>query len=108
DEKGFGIFWIGRERLEGAFDMDGAFNAVALRLGAGASERAVIDAVDTLLGPYGGTGAYGRADQPSHKVLSQEIQQMQVFGIVLPSVFLGVAVFLVNVVVTRQIGTQRA
>jgi putative ABC transport system permease protein len=30
-----------------------------------------------------------------------------VFGLVLPSVFLGVAVFLLNVVLTRQIGTQR-
>ncbi len=63
--------------------------------------------VDRLLETYGSTGAYGRAEQPSHKAITQEIAEQRVFGLVLPSVFLGVAVFLLNVVLTRQIGTQR-
>ncbi len=108
DDKSFGVFWIGRERLAAAFDMEGAFNRVALRLAHGASERAAIDALDRLLASYGSTGAYGREDQVSHRALSQEIDQMRVFGLVLPSVFLAVAVFLLNVVLTRQIGTQRS
>ena len=41
------------------------------------------------------------------QALTQEIGEQKVFGLVLPSVFLGVAVFLLNVVLTRQIGTQR-
>jgi len=80
---------------------------VALRLGHGASERAAIAAVDRVLERYGSTGAHGRDEQVSHRALSQEIGEQKVFGIVLPSVFLGVAVFLLNVVLTRQIGTQR-
>ena len=43
--------------------MEGAFNDVAIALAPGASEADVIDAADRLLAPYGGTGAYGRADQ---------------------------------------------
>lgn len=108
DDSNFGVFWIGRKRLAAAFNMEGAFNRVALRLARGASERAVIDALDRLLEPYGSIGAHGRAEQPSHQAVTQEIGEQRVFGIVLPSVFLGVAVFLLNVVLTRQIGTQRS
>ncbi len=107
DDASFGIFWIGRKRLAAAFNMEGAFNRVALRLAHGASEDATIDRLDRLLEPYGSTGAYGRDEQLSHKAITQEIAEMRVFGLVLPSVFLGVAVFLLNVVLTRQIGTQR-
>ncbi len=108
DEKSFGIFWIGRERLATAFNMEGAFNSVALRLARGAAEPAVIAALDRTLDRYGFTGAYGRADQLSHKALTQEISQWRVYGTALPIVVLGVAVFLLNVALTRQIGTQRS
>ncbi len=107
DENSFGVFWIGRERLAAAYNMEGAFNRVAVRLARDASERGVIDALDHLLEPYGATGAYARAEQLSHQALTQEINEQRVFGLVLPTVFLGVAVFLLNVVLTRQIGTQR-
>jgi len=111
DDKSFGIFWMGRERLAAAFNMDGAFNRVALRLAPGyageVGERELIAAVDRLLAPFGSTGAHGRAEQASHQALTQEINEQKVFGVALPSVFLAVAVFLLNVVLTRQIGTQR-
>lgn len=107
DDSSFGVFWIGRKRLAAAFNMEGAFNRLAVRTGHGASETAVIARLDRLLEPYGSTGAFARDDQPSHKAITQEIAEQKVFGLVLPTVFLGVAVFLLNVVLTRQIGTQR-
>jgi putative ABC transport system permease protein len=107
DETSFGIFWMGRKRLAAAYNMEGAFNQVALRLSHGASEAAVIDALDRVLEPYGSTGAHGRGEQWSHRALTQEINQQRVFGVILPGVFLAVAVFLLNVVLTRQIGVQR-
>jgi putative ABC transport system permease protein len=103
----FGVLWIGRQRLASAFNMEGAFNRIALRLSRGASEAVVIHALDRLLEPYGSTGAHGRDEQISHQALTQEINEQKVFGTVLPSVFLGVAVFLLNVVLSRQIGVQR-
>ena len=108
DETSFGIFWMGRKRLAAAYNMEGAFNQAALRLARGAPQQAVIEAIDRLLEPYGGTGAYDRSEQFSHRALTQEINEQKVFGMVLPSVFLGVAVFLLNVILTRQIGTQRS
>jgi putative ABC transport system permease protein len=107
DETSFGIFWMGRQRLAAAYNMEGAFNQVALRLAHGASEPAVLAELDRLLEPYGSAGAHGRSEQWSHRALTQEINEQRVFGVVLPGVFLAVAVFLLNVVLTRQIGVQR-
>ena len=56
---------------------------------------------------YGGREAHGREDQPSHAMLDNEIKEQRVLGTVLPSIFLGVAAFLLNVVVSRLVATQR-
>jgi len=107
DMRGYGIFWIDHDTLAAAYDMQGAFNQVAVKLAPGASERAVVDALARRLSPYGGRDAIGRADQSSHQMLDNEIKEQRVLGTVLPTIFLGVAAFLLNVVVSRLVGTQR-
>jgi putative ABC transport system permease protein len=107
DSKHLAIIWMRRGELGPLYDMDGAFNDVAVRLGPGANESEVIRAMDELLAPYGGARAYGRKDQPSNSVLSGEIEQLRVFGTAMPAIFLFVAAFLLNVVLSRLIATQR-
>jgi putative ABC transport system permease protein len=107
DDTRFGVVWMPEERLEAAYDLRGAFNLLSVRLTDDSRLRPVIDALDRLLGPYGAAGAYGRADQLSHKVLTQEINEQRVFGTVLPAVFLLVAAFLLHVLITRHIATER-
>ena len=107
DQRGFGVLWIDGEALSAAYDMDGAFNRVALRLAPGADERAVIDGVQRQLARYGGREAQGRTDQTSHAMLDNEIKEQHVMGSVLPVIFLGVAAFLLNVVISRLVATQR-
>ncbi|MBI3043808.1 MAG: ABC transporter permease [Betaproteobacteria bacterium] len=107
DDEWFGVFWVDARALAAAFNMEGAFNSVLLRLAHGASSPAAVDALDRLLEPYGGFGAVGREDQISHKIVSQEINQQRVFGLVLPSIFLFVAAFILNVVLHRQVNAQR-
>jgi putative ABC transport system permease protein len=107
DEKRFGVFWMSRTQLAMAQDMDGAFNDVSLAVMRGASEAEVIRRVDALLEPYGGGGAYGRDEQTSHRYLSDEITQLRSMGTVAPAIFLSVAAFLLNVVMARQVRTQR-
>jgi putative ABC transport system permease protein len=107
DNRRFGVLWMSREALGPAFQMDGAFDDVALRLLPGASEEEVIARVDRLLERWGGLGAYGRDDQISHRFLSDEIRQNRVFGTVLPAIFLGVAAFLLHIVLSRLVATQR-
>lgn len=107
DQRGFGVFWVDRQALGAAYNMEGAFNQVAVRLSPGATEGPVIDNLDRLLTPYGGTSAHGRDQQMSHMILNSEIKEQRVLGTVLPSIFLAVAGFLLNVVLSRQIATQR-
>jgi putative ABC transport system permease protein len=107
DQRGFGIFWLDRRVLAAAYNMNGAFNQVAVRLAPGATEGPVIDALDRLLTPYGGISAHGRDQQMSHLIVNSEIKEQRVLGTVLPSIFLAVAGFLLNVVLGRQIATQR-
>ncbi len=107
DFSGFGVLWMRRKPLATAFDMDGAFNNVSLTLAAGAKEEEVIDRVDDLLARYGGLGAFGRMDQVSHRFLYEEFRQLEQMATVYPIIFLGVAAFLLNVVISRLIRTER-
>ncbi len=107
DQRGFGVFWVDAEVMSAAYDMEGAFNRVAVKLAPGADGRAVIDALQRHLAAYGGRQATGREDQTSHAMLNNEINEQRVIGTILPSIFLGVAAFLLNVVVSRLVATQR-
>ena len=107
DYKRFGILWMERVALASAFDMEGAFNDLVLTLAAGVDEERVIEAIDIILGPYGGLGAYSRKDQVSHLFLIEEFKQLELGAKVIPTIFLGVAAFLLNVVIGRLIRTQR-
>lgn len=107
DDEWFAVLWIDAQALAAAFNMEGAFNSVLLRLQRGTSPEATVEALDRLLEPYGGFGAVGREDQVSDKILSQEINQQRIFGTVLPAIFLLVAAFILNVVLHRQVNAQR-
>ncbi len=107
DFKRYGVFWMSERQMAAAFDMEGAFNDVSLSLERGANEAEVIRQLDILLEPYGCAGAYGRSEQTSHTYISDEIKQLATMAILAPSIFLGVAAFLLNVVVSRIIGLQR-
>lgn len=107
DDRHFGVFWMGYREMAPAFNMDGAFNDVCLALMPGASEPEVLRRLDRLTESYGGQGAYGRSDQVSHKFVTNELNELRGMALVVPTIFLCVAAFLLNVVISRMIGTQR-
>lgn len=107
DDRRFGVFWMRRDGLASAFDLDGAFNDVSLRLARDALPRAVIWQVDRDLARYGGLGAYARKDQQSAFFLENELAQLQTFAFVVPALFLAVAAFLLNLVFERLVASQR-
>ncbi|MDX1431082.1 MAG: ABC transporter permease [Gammaproteobacteria bacterium] len=108
DDERFGVGWMGRDALEAAYDLDGAFNDVSLTLLRGVRPEPVIERVDALLDRYGGTGAYARADQISNWFLMNEIEQLETVSSILPAIFLAVAAFLTNMVLARLIATERS
>ncbi len=107
DPQHYGVLWMGRTALASAYDMEGAFNDVVLTLSADGQLGDIVDRLDTLLERYGGLGAYGREQQVSHRYLAQEFKGLEELAAVFPLMFLGVAAFLLNVVISRLIYTQR-
>ena len=107
DYERYAIVWVPKSALEAAMNMKGAFNQLVLRLADGAHEQDVIDATDRILQRYGGIGAVGRADQLSYRFLDKEFKQLATNAWLFPTIFLGVAAFLLNVVFKRLIGMQR-
>jgi putative ABC transport system permease protein len=107
DNRRFGVIWMPEDGLAAAFDMRGAFNDVSLVLAPGVMPVDVIARVDRILAGYGGLGAYERSDQTSDQFVSSEIEETRVTSILLPSIFLGVTAFLLHLVLSRLVATER-
>ncbi|HEY5950114.1 MAG TPA: FtsX-like permease family protein [Kofleriaceae bacterium] len=107
DPKRFVVLWMPRQVVAPAFRMDGAFNDVSLRLEPHASLPAVLEAVDHELERYGGLHATGRDKQLSNYALTSELGILRALALMIPAVFLAVAAFLVNVVVSRLVFLER-
>src|SRR6516165_1181617 len=107
DNRRFGVFWMGNDSLAAAFDLEGAFNDASIKLIRGQAEAPVISEIDRILQPYGGFGAYSRSEQVSNRFLSDEIRQNQIFGTVIPGIFMAVAAFLISTTSTRIVRLER-
>ena len=103
----FGVLWMDRDALETAADLEGAFNEAVVRLSRGGNVDAVAAALDRLLEPYGAPGAITRRDHVSAAFVESEIEQLQTMGRFMPPIFLAVAAFLVNIVISRLIAVER-
>ncbi len=107
DDRFFAVLWVSRATAEAAFDMKGAFNDLIISLSPGADPGPIIADLDRLLEPYGSVGAIARRDQPSNRFLSDELNQQKVMSITIPIIFFGIAGFLLNVMLGRQVAAQR-
>ncbi|WP_434617716.1 ABC transporter permease [Tabrizicola sp. M-4] len=107
DPRRFGVVWLPRATLEQAYDLEGAFSNLVLRLAPGVPDTRVIAALDRLTARYGGGGATGRAEQTSHAFLDAELKQLGAMVRVLPPIFLLVAAMLVHMTLSRLITLER-
>ena len=107
DPQRYGVLWMTQSSLAELADMVGAFNSAAFSVSPGSDPELLIAALDASLQRYGGRGAYGRADQPSHFFIEEELGQLRVMVTVLPLIFLAVAAFLVHVMSDRMVRQQR-
>jgi putative ABC transport system permease protein len=107
DNRRFGIIWMSEKALANVYNLDGAFSSVTVKLLRGASESEVIKRLDGLLDPYGGQGAYGRKDLPSHAWGEHGLDMLRNMSRTLPAIFLVVAVFLINQWLNRIVTLDR-
>lgn len=104
----FGVIWMGEDALGRAMDSEGAFNEALFLLSPSADVRAVEDAIDRIVGGYGSSGVYGRDRMLSDRFLTEELHQLSTLAAFLPTFFLVVAAFLVNISLGRVIATERS
>ncbi len=107
DNRRFGILWMAREPLAAMLDMRGGFNEALVRLAPGTPVEEAIRRIDNASAHYGPSGAYGRDLQVSDRFLSSEIEQLATTVRILPPIFLGVAAFLLNILLARLVDTER-
>jgi putative ABC transport system permease protein len=107
DGRRFGVMWMSERALASAYDLEGAFSSVSLKLLPGTSEREVTTRLDALLDRYGGRAAYGRKDQTSHAWLDHELDMLNSVSRTLPPIFLLVSAFLVNLTLSRLVSIER-
>lgn len=107
DNRRFGIIWMSEKAVASAYDLDGAFSSVAVKLLRDASEHEVTARLDVLLDRYGGRAAYARKDQTSHAWLDHELDMLKNMSRTLPPIFLLVSAFLVNLTLGRIVALER-
>jgi putative ABC transport system permease protein len=103
----YAVLWMPRAAVEAAYDMRASFNSVLVGLAPGVDAEQVLPKVDQLLDRYGGLGAYSRKRQVSNYFLTQDLGQLSTLATIAPLIFLGVAAFLLNVVLSRLIELDR-
>ncbi|HEX4846932.1 MAG TPA: ABC transporter permease, partial [Novosphingobium sp.] len=107
DNRRFAVLWMGREPLAAALDMRDGFNELLVNLAPGADADETVRRLDLAAAPYGGTGAFGRDLLVSERFVSSEIEQLRTTVEILPPIFLGVAAFLLNILLARLVDTER-
>jgi len=107
DDSRFGVIWMSRTSMEAAYDLDGAFNEALLDIGRETDLPSVLAAADRILDAYGAIGAYGLEDQVSNRFVSEEISGLRASSAGVPPIFLAVAAFLLNIVITRLLQAER-
>jgi putative ABC transport system permease protein len=107
DDRRFAILWMSEKALAGAYNLDGAFSSISVKLLRDGSEREVIARLDALLDRYGGRAAYGRKDQTSHAWIDHELDMLSNMSRTLTPIFLLVSAFLVNLTLTRLVALER-
>ncbi|QDK38597.1 ABC transporter permease [Bdellovibrio sp. NC01] len=111
DDKHFGVFWARHQDLESVTGMNGAFNSVQIKVSDADKTSATLEEikrqVDRILESYGNIQSYDRTSQLSNTFVEDEIRQQRVMAILMPSIFMSVAMFILNVIFSRLISLHR-
>src|SRR5207247_3755296 len=85
-----------------------SFNDLAIRLAPGTATAGVTEALGPLLASFEGVDIHDRARQYSHAFVSSQLEELASIGVLVPAIFLGVAVFLLHASMLRIVELQRA
>ena len=103
----FTVLWLSESFAESAFDFTDSANEFVVSLDQDAPIDRVIEDFDRELDRYGAVGAFGVEDQISNRYLSDEIKGLKGTATIMPTIFLGVAAFVLHMLLGRLVRTQR-
>ena len=109
DVENFGIFFVKQEFAEEVFDFQGAANQVVGLLAPEVRSRPqqVLDQIETVLATLGKATATPLEKQPSNQMVVDQIQKIKIESTILPTIFLVVAILILNVLMMRIAEQQR-
>lgn len=108
DKKRVAVIWMSKPTMEIAYNLNNAINEIALTtVHSDTYSPDILKKLNKLLKPYGGTGAYFRNDQPSNKMIEDEIEGLRGSSTSVPTILLTIASFLLYVVINRLVQSER-
>jgi putative ABC transport system permease protein len=109
DPAQFGVMYLPEQFLQESCEMDGAFNQI-IGVAYDSSRPALtatLGLIEEKLDAYGVIGTTVAEDQPSARYLADELKGLRITSTVMPTIFLIVAVLVLNVLMSRMVAQQR-
>ncbi len=107
DDKLFSAWWIHPRILEQTSHLQSSCNEILLSVSDDSTLRKASTEISAILKPYGFTQIITRKKQLSHYFLESELDQLRAMSLYMPALFISVALFLLNITMTRILLTQR-
>lgn len=109
DEEGFGILYVTEEFAQMAFGYSGSYNEIMIMVDEENLNRVdnIRDEVKEQLDRYGVKKIITRDEQPSHTVMMQEIDSLNIMSKSVTMIFLVVAAIIINIMLSRIVKRDR-
>lgn len=107
DDRRYGVLWMPHAPLAAWLGFVGAFNDVVFTLAPDVPEAVVLSVLERVLSPWGGGRVRPQRDQLSYRFVDEELQQLDTQTFLVPLIFLGVAAFILHMVLVRLVDSQR-
>jgi putative ABC transport system permease protein len=109
DPARFGVLFLPEDFLQKSCDLDGAYNQLIGKAHdtSASALRATLDLIERQLDLYGVTNTTPAHDQASVRFLADELKGLKVAATIVPTIFLGVAALVLNVIMSRTVAQQR-
>ncbi len=101
------VVWARVSWVEEVLDMHGAFDDLVATVARGVDPEGVVRTLERVLASHAVVRADTREQDPSHRILRDELQNILHFSRVLPVLFLVGAALVMNLVLSRLVTTQR-
>lgn len=103
----FGIAYLPHSTMKTLFREEGLVNDLVFLLESGYSYLEVEEKLKPRLDKYGLISIFSREDQPSHSMLTLELQQLEASTAAMPVLFLAIAAVVLYILLKRMVEQQR-